>query len=46
MKNEDRKTIWKGVRLKEKWKNDDIFLQQTIAVVVLLGMTRGEGRGR
>ena len=25
-----RKTIWKGMRLKEKWRNDTIFLQQTL----------------
>jgi P4 family phage/plasmid primase-like protien len=25
-----RKTIWKGVRLKQRWKSDDIFLQQTL----------------
>ena len=30
MKDGIRKTMWKGVRLKERWKNDDIFLQQTI----------------
>jgi P4 family phage/plasmid primase-like protien len=28
-KDGNRKTIWKGKRLKEKWKNDTIFLQQT-----------------
>ena len=30
MKDGIRKTIWKGVRLKQRWNNDDIFLQQTI----------------
>ena len=25
-----RKTIWKGIRLKQRWKSDDIFLQQTL----------------
>lgn len=27
---ENRKTVWKGIRLKDKWKNDGVFLQQTI----------------
>jgi hypothetical protein len=29
-KDGNRKTIWKGKRLKERWKNKDIFLQQTL----------------
>lgn len=30
-KNGDRKTIWKGIKLKERWKKiDNVFLQQTI----------------
>jgi putative DNA primase/helicase len=26
----DRETFWKGIKLKDKWKSDDIFIQQTI----------------
>ena len=29
-KDGNRKTIGKGKRLKERWKNEDIFLQQTL----------------
>jgi putative DNA primase/helicase len=26
----DRETFWKGIKLKDKWKSDDIFIQPTI----------------